>query len=354
MKKLFLSLSLILSFKGYSEELQLIHDMHANGKTAQIFDAGSPYRILQDALYKNKINLRCLQKSTSALYQTQDADENSWKGKLVNFLFGKQKNFQFSDNPKDYLIFWNLPTDLTLSQIQKIPTDRLILFAFDPLLLKSQYKRKIIHETFSKVYTLDDDLIDDKKFFKFHTPALKPLLDNTPSFSERKLLAMVVGSKAHAVQAYPLELETIRQLEMIASDEFSFYGQDFHPEDHRSYKGSWQDESETLKNYRFSLCYESEINTKGYISDKIFNSFSAGTIPVYLGASNISEYIPKHCYIDRRNFKSHLELLNFLATMKEDTYNMYINSIRAFLDSKEAKLFTMDQFAETLTDAIRQ
>ena len=41
----------------------------------------------------------------------------------------------------------------------------------------------------------------------------------------------------------------------------------------------------------------------GYITEKIFDSFAAWCVPVYWGASNVTDYIPEGCFIDRRKFR---------------------------------------------------
>lgn len=42
---------------------------------------------------------------------------------------------------------------------------------------------------------------------------------------------------------------------------------------------------------------------KGYITEKIFDCFFPGVIPIYWGAENVTDYIPQDTFIDRRNLK---------------------------------------------------
>ncbi len=44
-------------------------------------------------------------------------------------------------------------------------------------------------------------------------------------------------------------------------------------------------------------------NKPGYITEKIWDSFKARSIPIYWGASNIEEYIPINTFIDFRKFE---------------------------------------------------
>ena len=39
-------------------------------------------------------------------------------------------------------------------------------------------------------------------------------------------------------------------------------------------------------------------NVNGYVTEKIFDAFKAGCVPVYWGAENITKYVPAECFID--------------------------------------------------------
>jgi hypothetical protein len=56
------------------------------------------------------------------------------------------------------------------------------------------------------------------------------------------------------------------------------------------------DKLETIRDYRFALCFEN-CRWPGYITEKIIDCFVAGTIPIYLGAPDIAEYIPEEFFI---------------------------------------------------------
>jgi hypothetical protein len=60
-----------------------------------------------------------------------------------------------------------------------------------------------------------------------------------------------------------------------------------------------------LEKYKFSICYENARDTPGYITEKIFDCFFAGCVPIYWGANNITDHIPKECFIDKRDFEDY-------------------------------------------------
>jgi len=73
------------------------------------------------------------------------------------------------------------------------------------------------------------------------------------------------------------------------------------------YKGECISKYVVLSKYVFALCFEN-MAMKGYITEKIFDCLYSGTIPLYLGATDISELIPVNAYIDCRNFASWEEM----------------------------------------------
>ena len=92
----------------------------------------------------------------------------------------------------------------------------------------------------------------------------------------------------------------------------------------------------------------------GYITEKIFGCFAAGCVPIYWGAPNVEQYIPKDCFIDYRDFKDLNDLYLFMKSMSKETYDAYLNNIRRFLNSSEAHIFSPENFAKMLLDAVVQ
>jgi hypothetical protein len=48
--------------------------------------------------------------------------------------------------------------------------------------------------------------------------------------------------------------------------------------------------------YKFILCFENS-QTPGYVTEKIFNVFASGSIPIYDGAPNITDYIVSGSFV---------------------------------------------------------
>jgi hypothetical protein len=99
-----------------------------------------------------------------------------------------------------------------------------------------------------------------------------------------------------------------------------------------------------LLEYRFCLAYENSVEPD-YISEKLFDCFYAGCVPIYYGAPNITDYIPASTFIDKRNF-SYEELYRYLSAMPEKEYNGYLAAAEAYLQSPALRPFTPEGYTE--------
>jgi len=201
-------------------------------------------------------------------------------------------------------------------------------------------------------------------------------------FSGRdKLCCAIAGNKSTPVsnyrELYSKRVETFKWFEKHAADDFDLYGTGWNVPAFQSglfgriksklinplyrgilsrpflsYKGEVVSKRATLEKYRFSICYENVGGLNGYISEKIFDSFFAGCIPIYLGATNIASYIPESCFIDRRKFSSHEEMYCFIKSISETDYITYQQEIKKFLVSHSASLFYPVSFANHIVSSI--
>jgi len=118
-----------------------------------------------------------------------------------------------------------------------------------------------------------------------------------------------------------------------------------------SWKGEILNKQEILYKSRFSIVYENIQGVNGYITEKIFDAFVAGNVPVYWGAPDICDYIPKDCFIDRRDFQNHEKLYKYLKDMPENQYLNYQESIKDFLVNKSEE-FSCNKFSSTIYSKI--
>jgi hypothetical protein len=95
-----------------------------------------------------------------------------------------------------------------------------------------------------------------------------------------------------------------------------------------------EDKLSVLGECRFALALENAIYP-GYVTEKILDAFRAGAVPVYLGAPDITDYVPAECFIDYRGFASPELLEDHLATMPENRWTQYRQAARWFMSSPQ-------------------
>lgn len=115
-----------------------------------------------------------------------------------------------------------------------------------------------------------------------------------------------------------------------------------------SWRGKIDSKNTTLSKYKFAICYENAKSIPGYITEKIFDCFFAGCIPIYLGPPNIDDFIPSDTYIDKNQFVDYFELYEYLRKLTNEDILRYQENIRIFLQSEQGKRFSSEAFASIL------
>ena len=98
------------------------------------------------------------------------------------------------------------------------------------------------------------------------------------------------------------------------------------------FRGPSKSKYETLSAYTFCLCLEN-MRMDGYVTEKIFDCLYAGTIPLYLGAEDITTYIPEEAFIDCRKFDRWDTLLDYVQSMSAASIGLMREAGRAFMES---------------------
>ena len=98
----------------------------------------------------------------------------------------------------------------------------------------------------------------------------------------------------------------------------------------RVWRGRVDDKLATMSRYRFAICYENA-SYPGYASEKIYDALAVGTIPVYLGATDIETFIPGDCFVDFRKFSGYADLHAHLSSFTEAEAAGYRRNILRFL-----------------------
>ena len=250
--------------------------------------------------------------------------------------------------PSDGIIFFNCPwRGKKLLEYPSLQNKRSI-FLWEPPTVYPDLHLPEVLALFRRVYTWDDSLVDGVHCFKFYYPVLQGMIHDVWPFSEKKLCTQVSSNKhsSHQNELYSQREGVIQFFESFPQEDFVFYGYGWEGAGYKNYGGVVEDKIRTIQRYRFNFCYENIKEIEGYVTEKIFDSFTAGCVPVYWGASNIDRYVPRECFIDRRDFASLEDLYLFLKNMSEYEYERYLVHIRKFLTSPEAQLFRREFFDE--------
>lgn len=256
------------------------------------------------------------------------------------------------------------------------------------LLLENSYVKSVngMSEEWSKyqrIFTWDDRIVDGHRILKINYP--NPInIHPIDGFENRlQFCCLIAGNKALPISdsrdLYVERIKAIRWFEEYAPSDFDLYGTDWDLPPARggllgkverrffktlrpflnlrpfpSYRGKVDHKKNVLTSTRFSICYENVGELPGYITEKIFDCFFSGCIPVYWGANNITAHIPAECFVDRRNFRDTREVYAFLKAMTEPEFRGYQERIAAFLCSDDAYPFSSEFFAETIVSTIVQ
>jgi hypothetical protein len=273
----------------------------------------------------------------------------------------------------DFIIFLDYPgnNNRYLKKLIKMKFENLYLFLFENENIKPDNWRKEHYHYFKKVFTWRDDIIDNKKLFKFFLPNKIPGTVSFDISGKKKFCCMIAANKKNN-QPRELYSERIRAIEWFEKNQpahFDLYGKGWNPAipsylnpfrfvvkpfynkffpQFSSYAGEIKSKHKILEQYKFSICYENMQGIPGYITEKIFDCFFAGCVPIYLGASNVTDFIPENTFIDKRKFSKYSELFYYLKQLSEDTYLNHLHAIEDYVRSEKILPFGAEYFANLI------
>lgn len=253
----------------------------------------------------------------------------------------------------DWFLFFALDYDWLYKVIKNGKAGNMIYCSAEPEVVKPEnskhgYENKL--KVFPYIMTWNDDLIDEIRIFKRCIPYDFGKEYGTMEFAEKKLLVNISGNKHsfHKKELYSEREKVIEYFEKKCKEEVGLYGQGWDIKTHPSYKGICQSKSEVYHEYKFALCLENTYGIKGYITEKIFDCFKAGIVPIYWGATDILEYVPAQCFIDYSSFENLEDLYLYLKNMPERRYNEYLKEIDNLLNTDIQKNFSSELFVDQI------
>jgi alpha(1,3/1,4) fucosyltransferase len=255
----------------------------------------------------------------------------------------------------------------------------LYLLVMESPIVRPQNFEPLNQGFFRRIFTYRDDFVDNLKYIKLNYSFRFPPGVSFGTKTKEKLCTMIASRKKPVstgsfTELYRERLRAIRWFDRNHPDQFDLYGvgwrgttdADERPatlgrmikglfkERFRTYRGKVERKRPILERYYFSICYENVMGVSGYITEKIFDSVIAGCVPVYLGAGNVQDWVPRECFIDKREFDGYPALYAYLSGMPAEQYESHLRSMERFLASEKASCFGIDQFVTTVSTVLQR
>lgn len=206
----------------------------------------------------------------------------------INFYIDNSIDNAFDDNVNGIKYGWLLESTPVISNI------------IEKVKINYQEYFKI----FRYIFTNDKDLLDLDDRFKW-CPTGGYWIKDAKMYPKSKMISFVTSNKS----SLPGHKNRLEWLEML-KDQVDVYGRGFN---------EIETKEEGLCDYMFSVAIENAIY-KTFFTEKILDCFATGTIPIYLGTSDIGNYFNTDGIIE----------------LKEEFYiseDLYYNKIDAVKDN---------------------
>ncbi len=79
-----------------------------------------------------------------------------------------------------------------------------------------------------------------------------------------------------------------------------------------------KDTEEFISKCKFTISYENHLNFPGYMTEKLFQAYFAGSIPIYSGDTKAQEEVNKNAFISRQSFQSNAEMIQHIIELDQN------------------------------------
>lgn len=254
----------------------------------------------------------------------------------------------------------------------------MILPEVHEIFINNSYEK--LSQDFDKIFTFNDNHVDNKKFIKL----VHPILFNNEGpipLNEKKYFSCLIGSnkslqKKYINCGYTQRFKLAKWFNDNHPELFNLYGLGwknflYKPDAFskiiynitdkaklypnylkKVYRGPIKSKTDTLKQHNFTFCYENALNVPGYFCELIFDAFNGMCVPIYWGCNNVKKYIPENCFIDRRDFSNNNELIKYLKSIDQKKYDEFQTNIINFKKSDRIKMFSIENFVNKIVNTL--
>ncbi len=193
---------------------------------------------------------------------------------------------------------------------------------------------------YKMIFTHDDRIIQiDPEFFKFTITNAMPWIQNRKIYDKSKNVSVIMSNKK-GKPGYNYRLNFLHDLDKSKVDH---YGRGFEKELPWIYSYNNITESgklEGLKDYRFSFAFEND-NYKTIFCEKLTDCFATGTIPIFWGTPNISEYFDMNGII---MFDESVRIDNLTQDLYESKKQSILNNFERAMALPSAEDFIYEKY----------
>jgi hypothetical protein len=238
------------------------------------------------------------------------------------------------------------------------------------------------HAPFRKVFTWSRSLVDGKKYIHMRMPFKLPDFNPYEPSRADRFCCLIASQKYSWVseELYSERVRAIRWFEKYHPDEFDLYGQRWdrfffqkklsllNPILNLIYKkcpwlprrrlfpsarGSVATKRDVMRQYKFSICYENA-SYPGWLTEKMLDPMFVGCVPIYLGDPDVTEFVPKEAFIDKREFPDYESLYRHLKGMPREQYEGCRQAMHRFVHSAAIKPMGPEAFADLILREVIQ
>ena len=116
----------------------------------------------------------------------------------------------------------------------------------------------------------------------------------------------------------------------------------------KSISNPWHAKTKFMSDYKFSIAFENK-SSIGYMTEKIWHAYLAGTIPIYWGSHNIAKFFNPQSFINCHDYNSFAEVVERVKEIDNDPklFAQYINA-HPLADNSGIYNFTKDKVSARL------
>jgi hypothetical protein len=278
----------------------------------------------------------------------------------------------------DAAVFLDHPTALNsfYRKLRRMPGKKLYLVLLENPANRPDNYWRWNHGPFEKVFTWNPAWADEKKYIRFWLPVKIPDPFTINRAEKTKFCVTVFSQKysAHPRELYSERVRAIRWFEREQPAQFDLFGAGWDrfyftgrlsrlnlllqrlyakapgslkARRFPSHRGPIKSKNAVMRAYKFAIAYENAA-FPGYVTEKIFDAFFAGCVPIYIGAPDITDYIPAATFIDKRDFRDYAELYRFLTAMTEKEYTARLAAIEEFIRGERIRRFGPECFTNLI------